>query len=417
MTDVKSNGSIRSNSSRPTSLEETASTAVNDLSAKFERLRSGGLSRQLSNSSVSSASSQPLTLVNPDSVAGGHQLGSRGVLPSPRLNTSVLSRMPRPPSPTYSPTRNLITPTRNITRKPTPNSPPVNLTDETILSPSALSSYMSRSTEISLLVLDVRERTEFDDGHINVKSIVCIEPLQLRREYVHIIPSQCLIRWLISCSMSGEELEDLISLSLVPKEHELFANRHNFDLIVYYDNSTASDSFLHSTGDEHAITLQRLHQAICDFSYEKVLKRPPVLLAGGLKAWTDLFGTSSLVLGESQRMSPLPYSIPPFDERNNQGVSRKRNDFARKSSIDIDAEKAWLQKLQKEREPLTISVPMDSGDTDVKRQRRSTSIVSMAETFPRTVEQFVSAVGHFFVNFLADISSSNNGQRRQVYNL
>ena len=230
--------------------------------------------------------------------------------------------------------------------------------------------------------------------------------------------SQRFIRWLMSCSMSGDEHESLISLSLVPREHELFANRHTFDLIVYYDNSTVSDSFLTDrTGNEHAITLQRLHQAICVFSYEKKLKRSPVLLAGGLKAWTDLFGTSSLVLGESQRMSPLPYSIPPFDERNNQGVSRKRNDFARKSSIDIDAEKAWLQKLQKEREPLTISVPMDSGDADVKRQRRSTSIVSMAETFPRTVEQFVSAVGHFFVNFLADISSSNNGQRRQVYNL
>lgn len=257
---------------------------------------------------------------------------------------------------------------------------------------------MSRSTEISLLVLDVRERTEFDDGHINVKSIVCIEPLQLRKEWVHIISSQCFIRLLTPCSMSGEELESLISLSLVPKEHELFANRHNFDLIVYYDNSTASDSFLtHRTGDENAITLQRLHQAICDFSYEKVLKRPPVLLAGGLKAWTDIFGTSSLILGESQRMSPSPYSIPLIDD---PGVLRKKKDFTRNAGTDIDAETAWLQKLQKEREPLTISVPMDPGGMDVKRQRRSTSIVSMAEPFPRTVEQFVSTAGHFFVNFL-----------------
>lgn len=218
--------------------------------------------------------------------------------------------------------------------------------------------------------------------------------------------------------MSGDELESLISLSLVPKEHELFANRHNFDLIVYYDNSTVSDSFLTDrTGSEHAITLQRLHQAICDFSYEKVLKRPPVLLAGGLKAWTDLFGTSSLVLGESQRMSMLPYSIPPSDERSHKAVLRKKNDLTRNSSVDIDAEKAWLQKLQREREPLTISVPMDPGGMDVKRQRRSTSIVSMTETFPRTVEQFVGVTGHFFVRFLINTLSFNNGRRRQGYNL
>ena len=196
--------------------------------------------------------------------------------------------------------------------------------------------------------------------------------------------------------MSGEELEESIGLSLVTKEHELFANRHNYDLIVYYDNSTTSDSFLTDrTGDEHAITLQRLHQAICDFSYEKKKpKRSPVLLAGGLKAWIDMFGTSSLVLGESQQMSPPPYFIPPFGERNNQGVLRKKKDFTHNPSVDSDAEKAWLQKLQKEREPLTISVPMDSGGMDLKRQRRSTSIVSMAETFPRTVEQYVGATRH-----------------------
>jgi len=57
----------------------------------------------------------------------------------------------------------------------------LNLPDETALSPSALSAYISRSTEVSLLVLDVRERTEYDEGHIPAKAIICIEPLQLRQ--------------------------------------------------------------------------------------------------------------------------------------------------------------------------------------------------------------------------------------------
>lgn len=186
---------------------------------------------------------------------------------------------------------------------------------------------------------------------------------------------------------------------------------------MYHDQSTASDTFLNQrTSDEHLIVLQRLHRAICQYTYSKPLKRPPVLLAGGIKAWTDLFGPSSLVLSDSRPNSPplisrsavvglgissLSRATPPISDnrgqRNNKELLQKTDDRNLTDgrngtlNINIEDEQAWLAKLQNDREPLTISVPMDSANMDVKRQRRSTSIVSQSETYPRTIEQFVSS--------------------------
>lgn len=180
---------------------------------------------------------------------------------------------------------------------------------------------------------------------------------------------------------------------------------------------TPSDAFLHErTNDQHLIILKRLHQALCEFSYSKPLKRPPLLLSGGLKAWTDLFGQSSLVLGDSRPssspprssavglgISSLSHAIPSIPgERNNKGSDRKNDEKFGPFDINLEEEQAWLQKLQNESEPLAISVPKDSGTMDVKRQRRSTSIVRVpaTELFPRNVEQFVCVPTYLVYKFL-----------------
>jgi len=190
-------------------------------------------------------------------------------------------------------------------------------------------------------------------------------------------------------------------------------------LVVYHDYATPSDAFLHQrTNDEHLVILKRLHQALCDLSYEKPLKRPPLLLSGGLKAWTDLFGTSSLVLGDSHFGSPpsrpsavglgiisMSHATTPIPnkvgERNNKGSDHKTDEKVGPLETSLE-EEAWLRKLQNEREPLAISVPKDSGTMDVKRQRRSTSIVRVpaTESFPRNVEQFVCAPTYLAYEFL-----------------
>ncbi|RPB20940.1 cysteine proteinase [Terfezia boudieri ATCC MYA-4762] len=389
-TDGKPNGPVhKSIPSRPTSPE--ARNTPDDLAARFGALRSSGsVSLQLTNAISSTPSLQPLvstTGANP--APRGRPISGRELPISPRLDMSLLNGLPRPPSPTYSPARNSISPARSIPRKPMTAPTALNLTDETILSPSALSAYISRSTEVSLLVLDVRERTEYDEGHIPAKSIICIEPLQLRQD-----------------GISGDHLEELISISPTPREHELFSKRQTYDLVVYHDHATPSDAFLHErNSDEHLIILKRLHQALCDFSYDKPLKRPPLLLSGGLKAWTDLFGHSSLVLGDSRPSSPPPRSsavglgisslsraATPISNKvgeRNKGSDRKTDEKIGAFDINIEEEQAWLQKLQDESGSLAVSVPKDSGTMDVKRQRRSTSIVRVPATeFPRNVEQF-----------------------------
>ncbi|KAF8447100.1 hypothetical protein BDZ91DRAFT_702920 [Kalaharituber pfeilii] len=390
-TDGRPNGSaIESSLQRQTCPETHNQAAVQDLSARFNRLRSnGGTSTQPAATSQATSGSQPNGL--PASRGRTQTLKERPI--SPRLDTAILNGLPRPPSPTYSPARNSISPPRSIPRKPAPRPSPststLNLTNETILSPAALSSYLSRGAELSLLVLDVRERTEFEEGHIPSKSIVCVEPLMLRE------------------NISGDELEESYEISISSSEHGLFSKRHQFDLVVYYDQKTPSDSFLSErTNKEPFIYLQRLHRALCQYSFTKPLKRPPVLLAGGLDAWVNMFGQSSLKTGETsfgsaikQRSINSPTiglaistntsstSAAKSDNKSHTG-SYKRKDSDGVPIIDLDEERAWLVQLRKDREPLTISLPQDAGNMDLKRQRRSTSIVSASDTYPRTIEQF-----------------------------
>jgi len=54
------------------------------------------------------------------------------------------------------------------------------LSRDTQISPQKLADYLMNSSEISLLVLDVRNRSDFDQGHIFARNIVCIEPIILR---------------------------------------------------------------------------------------------------------------------------------------------------------------------------------------------------------------------------------------------
>lgn len=130
------------------------------------------------------------------------------------------------------------------------------------------------SNTLSLLLVDIRSREEFDEGHIMSQSIICIEPISLGKD------------------MSAEELGDRIVLS--PEfEQRLYSQRHIFDLIVYYDQS----STLINTGHPSAELLNNLQYfgtIIYDHAYDRPLKRRPMLLAGGVDSWVDLVGSGAL---------------------------------------------------------------------------------------------------------------------------
>ncbi|CAG8567558.1 13582_t:CDS:2, partial [Gigaspora rosea] len=120
-----------------------------------------------------------------------------------------------------------------------------------------------------ILVLDVRHRDEFDRGHIKTKNIVCLDPIILKDEISSInIESKQIV---------GPEFEK-----------KLFADRHNFDLIVYHDQNSSFIPNFTKTSDDNKNAMKNLIQAISKNEFKKRLKKDPVLLNGGFDAWYRL---------------------------------------------------------------------------------------------------------------------------------
>ncbi len=239
-------------------------------------------------------------------VANGHPR-----LPKLAVKSDVYGGLPRPPSPTYSPARNVpepatIEPPRSTPRSmfgtggrssslaPTtiPHRIPDSLrpypapmddsyarrpepsAERTIKAEELYHQFKRGSENLSILFIDVRDRTAFDSGHIFAPSIICIEPLTIRPQ------------------MSAADIEEAMVLS-PETEERLFQHREKFDLVVYYDQSSNTE-VSGSAGSQDSETLASLRRALTDFCFEKRLKEPPALLAGGLDAWTDLMGSQAL---------------------------------------------------------------------------------------------------------------------------
>ncbi|KAJ5650697.1 uncharacterized protein N7484_004420 [Penicillium longicatenatum] len=198
--------------------------------------------------------------------------------------------------------------------------------------------------KFNVLVIDVRSRDQFDNGHIYAKSIICIEPVALKE------------------NVSAEELEERL---VVSPEHEqaLFERRNEFDLVVYHDQNTSSVSYLAgSPVGTSAPHLRALHDTLYEFNAYKPLKggRPPALLLGGLDAWIDLLGQQSLatsstaaIMGSLQTKKPVPKPgrplgrVPTMASANSSLEVRKRRlrEFTPLNSEELTA---WLERSKKE---------------------------------------------------------------------
>ena len=69
----------------------------------------------------------------------------------------------------------------------------------------------------------------------------------------------------------------------------MFCNRDKFDLVVIHDDAS-------ETRAPPDAPLARLESAIYETAFRRILKRVPVLLIGGLKAWKREFGKRELVV-------------------------------------------------------------------------------------------------------------------------
>ena len=318
--------------------------------------------------------------------------------PPPKIpiDTRSTESFPRAPSPAYNPARNLqsppsITPPRNTARSSAMNgvrsSHP---TTTAIVDPSGddidpsrqadTSSYFKAAKHIfaelpnstaihvdelydrlqtsHVLLIDVRSRDEFDQGHIFAKNIICVEPLIL-------IPGA-----------SADDLEERLAVS-PEAEQLLFERRNEFDLVVYYDQGTTSNQFLAGPLN-HASSpaLRTLHDTLYEFNYYKELRRPPAFLLGGLDSWIDKVGPQALqtsrtlaLIGATRPRRSARVSRPALGRMPtanfNSSLEVRRRRLLGHNPLDADEERAWLEKARKEEvDSADYQQSQSDGDTD-----------------------------------------------------
>lgn len=236
----------------------------------------------------------------------------------------------------------------------------------------------------NILLIDVRPRSEYDSGHIYVKSIICIDPVALNE------------------NVSAEELEERLVVS-PEAEQSLFEKRNEFDLLVYYDQSTNSTSYLAgSPANTSSPALRALYDTLYEFNAYKPLKdgRPPALLVGGIDAWIDLVGQQSLATSETAAVmdsirAPKPVGsgrpigrVPTMASANSSLEVRKRR-LREYRPLNPEEERAWLEKARNEE----IDTSTYEGDDE-------SSITEEPETMEPAEQDQASPFIHTYEDFL-----------------
>ncbi|KAI9376575.1 hypothetical protein BJX61DRAFT_489156 [Aspergillus egyptiacus] len=234
----------------------------------------------------------------------------------------------------------------------------------------------------NVLLIDVRPREQFDSGHIYAKSIICIEPVALKE------------------NVSAEELEDRL---VVSPEHEqsLFEKRNEFDLVVYYDQNTSSNSYL--AGPPVGTTaphLRALYDTLYEFNAYKPLKdgRPPALLLGGLDAWIDLLGQQSLatsstaaVLASIQTKQPAakpgrPLGRVPTMASANSSLEIRKRRLRKLEQLNPEELTEWMEKSKTEEIDASAYLGDDALTEEPEEEQQTETAVS---PFVRSYEDFL----------------------------
>lgn len=361
--------------------QSTASiNGINDLADRFAKLR--GAAAPIDTSSGRSSMDLSVKMPSPSDYSS-RPLGPRDMPPAshpgppsmPRLNTQFSGSLPKAPSPTYSPARNLSLPGNINPPRSTPRSmvgtgrssvassasyqaPNANGQSDSYFptqsnvpaEPSQRRASVSKPVEsqitaerlydyirmYNVLLIDIRSREEYDAGHIFVHSVMCIEPASLQDGF------------------SAEQLQERLIIS-PDEELALFERRNEFDLVVYYDESTKTNSFLNRYNpNERERPLKQLYDTLTQFNYDKPLQRPPIFLMGGIDAWADLVGpqalkmTSTAALVATGQTKPRALRRSPHPTRL---LTQNRRTSARRdyTPMDLEEQQQWMEEARKGR--------------------------------------------------------------------
>ncbi|KAK3939081.1 hypothetical protein QBC46DRAFT_263966 [Diplogelasinospora grovesii] len=183
--------------------------------------------------------------------------------------------------------------------------------DGNTLSAQELSQFMK---EISVLLIDIRNREDFDDGHIMSQATICVEADVLAREHI-----------------SANDIAD--SMVLAPAaEKLLFEKRHDFDLIVFYDQLSSRITSSPMTNEERAIL--GLFNALSLYDFSGASAKQLKLLQGGLDAWIDLIGRGGLQTSSTTSKIPNTTAL-------GQTLLGRRRKYVSRPIQDPEEAKRW----------------------------------------------------------------------------
>lgn len=176
------------------------------------------------------------------------------------------------------------------------------LPDGDIITVEELLKYQ-KTARLRILLIDVRARDDFEDGHILSSATICIEPEILDRPRIE-----------------ATDVED--SMEVGSSEEKIhFERRHDFDMVVIYDQN--SENLVLNRSAPAA----KLFSVLSDFDYPDgdPGSKHPKLLMGGLDAWRDYMGGSALQNASHKRKSTYdkPWLKSPTKPIQNAEEARK----------------------------------------------------------------------------------------------
>ncbi|KAK1832460.1 ubiquitin carboxyl-terminal hydrolase 8 [Podospora conica] len=315
---------------KPQGLHGSVVTGNEDLAQRFARLRTNASSAQ--NGQDPRIRTQPIV---PSNIAAPQPGQAPRRAPPPPPPSRVPAGLPRLPDAIYNPARGTVSteaaelpssapramftrtnsatvvpPAKPVTAaapeeyfvpaqsfKPTPATPAktvkATIPESETISAEELVRYMRMGAKsVSILLIDIRSRELFDEGHIMSQATICLDPEVLMRS-----------------DISANEIAD--SMVLAPVEEQLlFEKRHEFDLVVFYDQDSLRITRKMDTPEQKAIS--GLYNALIHYDFPGLPSKRmrPKLLEGGLDAWTGIVGASGLQISSTSSASKASTTMP-----------------------------------------------------------------------------------------------------------
>ncbi|CAK7227779.1 ubiquitin-specific protease doa4 [Sporothrix eucalyptigena] len=234
----------------------------------------------------------------------------------------------------YTHSRQSSRPSQDSTR---PKKSRVSIPDgETISAQELLKLMQAGSKDVQLLLVDIRSREEFDEGHIMSQSTICVEADVLQRE-----------------DISASQIAD--SMVLAPAaEKRLFDRRGDADLVVFYDDDSETIKHNGKASSEAERAVAGFYDALAYYDYQSDSSDSsrPKLLKGGIEAWISMMGSNSLqtsstsseTTDNSGRAAAIRAARAAQRSRQNT-FTRRQSKYMAKPIQDADEAKRWEESL------------------------------------------------------------------------